>query len=73
MLLCEGCCDGEEDGDVGVGGVFENGREVGEVGDSRIFVEKEIEVAMGVDEGWIGWRGWKGCVRVHGGLIVGFG
>ncbi len=71
LLFGEGCCDGEEDGDIGGEGVFENCGERREVGDFGLALfEEEIEVAMGVDEGE--GRGRRG-LRVHGGMIVGFG
>ena len=56
LLLGEGCCDGEEDGDIGGGGVFENLWKCGEVGNFGLIVfEEEIEMAMGVYEGY--WEG----------------
>ena len=65
LLLGEGCCDREEDGDIGGGGVFENLGKWGEVGNFGLIVfEEEIEMAMGVDKGC-----WEGC----GGGVSGLG
>ena len=61
LLFGEGCCDGEEDGDIGGEGVFENCGERREVGDFGLALfEEEIEVAMGVDEGEGRGRGRRG-------------